>query len=273
MGFTLTVGGPAGPGGGGDGGGGRGGRGGGGGGFGGRGGGGGAGGLGAGLLGGRGGPTPTIIRGGIGEFRGTVSSNLFSQAASATGLANSETQLVCTGDAVPQPEWDNFLFNPTAIPSMCVDGGNSFVPTARPSVTVFSRDFAAPRSWRASLGVQRRLLQRYNISADASYTRGVSQTGYTDLNLNTTPQFTLANEGNRPVFVPAGTIVPASGVTNVLASRSDQAFAQVFNVGSDLESHSKQLTMSLNGLTTRGAIFNVGYTVWLNRLTDDGGCT
>jgi hypothetical protein len=271
MGFTWTIGGAAGPGGGG-GGGGRGGRGGGGGGggggFGGRGGGGGL----AGLLGGRGGgATPTIVRGGVGEFRGTVSSNLFSQAASATGLASSETQLVCTGDAVPQPDWDNFLFDPSSIPTTCIDGGNSFVPTARPAVTLFNPGFEAPRSWRASLGVQRRVFDRYNLSVDASYTRGVAQTGYTDLNLNTTPQFTLANEGSRPVFVPAATIVPASGVTNVLASRRDPAFAQVFDVGSDLGSHAKQLTVSLNGLTTRGAIFNLGYTLGYAEDQSSGG--
>ncbi len=272
LGFTLTVGGPGGGGPGGEGGG-RGGRGGGGGGggFGGRGGGGGGGLGGFGGPGGRGGATPTIIRGGIGEFRGTVSSNLFSQAASATGLANSETQLVCTGDAVPQPDWDNFLFNPSSIPVTCVDGGNAFVPLARPSVTTFDRDFQAPRSWRASLGVQRRIFDRYNLNVDASYTRGVAQTGYTDLNLNPAPQFTLANEGNRPVFVPAATIVPASGVTNMLASRLDPAFAQVFSVGSDLRSTAKQLTFSLQGLTTRGAIFNLGYTLGWAEDQSSGG--
>ena len=267
MGFTWTVGAPGGPGGGGGGRGGRGGGGGGGGG-GGRGGGGGL----AGGFGGRGGAaTPTIIRGGIGEFRSTVSSNLFSQAASATGLANSETQLVCTGDAVPQPDWENFQFNPSSVPTTCVDGGNSFVPTARPSVTVFDRNFQAPRSWRGSLGAQRRIFERYNLNVDASYTRGVAQTAYTDLNLNPTPQFLLANEGDRPIFVPSATIVPASGVTNVLASRRDPNFAQVFSVGSDLASVSKQLTMSLQGLTTRGAIFNVGYTLGWAEDQSSGG--
>jgi hypothetical protein len=269
MGFTWTIGAPGGDG--------RGGRGGGGGpgGGGGRAGGGGpGGGLGglAGMFGGRGGgTTPTIIRGGVGEFRSTVSSNLFSQAASATGLANSETQLVCTGDAVPQPDWDNYLFNPTTIPTTCVDGGNAFVPTALPSVTVFDRNFEAPRSWRGSLGVQRRIFERYNVNVDASYTRGVSQTDYTDLNLNTTPQFTLADEGNRPVFVPASSIVTTSGVTNVLLSRRDPAFAQVFNVGSNLRSVSKQLTFSLQGLTTRGAIFNLGYTLGWAEDQSSGG--
>jgi hypothetical protein len=264
LGFTWTIGAPGGGGGG------RGGRGGGaGGGPGGRGGGGGL----AGLFGGpgRGGSTPTIIRGGVGEFRGTVSSNLFSQAASATGLANSERTLVCTGDNVPQPDWDQFLFNPATIPNLCVDGGNGFIPTARPSVTLFDRDFQAPRSWRASLGVQRRILERYNLSADANLTRGVAQTGYTDLNLDTTPEFTLANEGNRPVYVPAPTIVPASGVTSVLASRRDPNFAQVFSVGSGLASTSRQLTVSLQGLTTRGAIFNLGYTLGSSSDQSSGG--
>jgi len=268
VGFTWTVGAPGGPGGG-DGGG-RGGRGGGGGGFGGR----GRGGIGGGFGGfgvGRGGQTPTIIRGGIGEFRSSVSSNLFSQAASATGLAGSETQLVCTGDAVPQPNWTGFFFNPSTIPSTCVDGGNSFVPRAAPSVTVFEDGFQAPRAWRASLGVQRRVAQRYNVSVDANLSRGVAQTGYTDLNLNTTPQFALADEGNRPVFVPASTVVPASGVTNVLASRVDPAFAQVYSIGSGLASQSKQLTISVNGLTTRGAIFNLGYTLAYSEDQSSGG--
>jgi hypothetical protein len=172
---------------------------------------------------------------------------------------------------VPQPDWSDFLFNPSAIPTTCVDGGNSFVPTARPSVTVFDRGFEAPRSWRASLGAQRRIFERYNFNVDASYTRGVAQTEYTDLNLNTTPQFTLANEANRPVFVPASTIVTTSGVTNVLASRRDPNFAQVFSVGSNLRSTSKQLTMSLQGLTTRGAIFNVGYTLGWAEDQSSGG--
>src|SRR6185369_2074295 len=129
VGFTLTLGMPGGRGGrdGGDGGArgggeGRGGFGGGGGrGAGGGFGGGGFGGGGLGQLTGRGNaPNPLIIRGGVGEFRSTVSSNLFSAAAAATGLANAETQLVCTGASVPEPDWNAFFINPSNIPSECV---------------------------------------------------------------------------------------------------------------------------------------------------------
>jgi hypothetical protein len=160
---------------------------------------------------GRGGSTPTIIRGGVGEFRSTVSSNLFSAAAAATGLSGGETQLVCTGAGVPRPDWEEFLLNSSAIPTQCADGGTGLVSTALPAVTVFDRDFAAPRAWRASLGVQKRVFTRYNVSLDLGYSRGLAQTGYRDLNLNTTPAFTLTNEGERPVYVPAGTIEPTTG--------------------------------------------------------------
>ena len=57
----------------------------------------------------------------------------------------------------------------------------------------------------------------------------------------------------------------------MLASRQDTAFAQVFSVGSDLKSTSKQLTFSLQGLTTRGAIFNVGYTLGWAEDQSSGG--
>jgi hypothetical protein len=217
------------------------------------------------------GANPLVIRGGIGEFRSTPSSALFSQAASATGLASAEAQLVCIGANVPTPDWSAFASNPLAIPSTCADGGNSFVPNARPSVTVFDRNFEAPRSWRASLGAQRRILERYSVNVDLSYSRGVAQTGYRDINLAAVPQFTLANEGGRPVYVPASSIVPSTGAVSVLQSRLHSEFGQVLVVTSDLKSEATQLTMSLGGLTARGAIFSIGYTLGFSRDQSSGG--
>lgn len=217
------------------------------------------------------GANPLVIRGGIGEFRSTPNSGLFSQAAAATGLANAEAQLVCIGSNVPTPDWNAFAANPLAIPSTCADGGNSFVPNVRPSVTVFDRDFEAPRSWRASLGAQRRIFERYNVNVDLSYSRGVAQTGYRDINLATVPRFTLANEGGRPVYVPASSVIPSTGAVSVLESRVHPEFGQVLVVTSDLKSEATQLTVSLGGLTNRGAIFNVGYTLGFSRDQSSGG--
>src|SRR5206468_8402583 len=98
-----------------------------------------------------------------------------------------------------------------------------------------------PQAWRASFGVQRRLLGTYTVSMDASYARGRSQYGFRDLNLVATPRFTLADEANRPVYVPADSIVPATGALSLQQSRVRPQFGQGLAILSDLHSESRQL--------------------------------
>ncbi len=209
-----------------------------------------------------------IVRGGVGEFRSAPSTQLVASAAGATGLPNNESQLVCIGSAVPPANWSQFVANIAAIPTQCANGQASTIPTQLPNVAVFGDDFAAPRAWRASLGASRPLMRRYNLNVELSYARGVAQTGYRDVNLRGDSRFTLSSEGNRPVFVDATTIVSTTGATSFLASRLNPSFGQVLVTSSDTRSDSKQLSVSLSGLTPRGAIFNVSYT--LARATDQG---
>ena len=213
-------------------------------------------------------PQPWIVRGGIGEFRGRAPTQLFSSALDATGLPGAETQLVCVGSAVPIPDWTSYLHDFSTIPTTCADGSGPGVPLSRtrPNVTAFDPDFATPRSIRGSLGVSKRFLQRYNASIDASYSLGTSLYGVTDLNLTPTPRFRLAREGNRPVYVPASTIIPFSGVTTLAASRVHPEYGFVFDVASPLASHTAQVTASLNGNSFRRLIWNVSYT--FTRSTD-----
>ena len=215
-------------------------------------------------------PPSWTFRGGIGEFRSAPSIGLVASAAGATGLPDNESQLVCIGAGVPIPNWNQYSQDQSTIPTQCVGGGNSFLPTSRPNVTVFDDNFSAARSIRSSLGVQHRFMQRYNINLDMQYARGVALTGYTDVNLRSTPQFALASEAGRPVFVDAATIVPFSGATSVLGSRSNSDFGQVLATGSDLSSDSKQVTLSMGGITSKGAIVNMSYT-WAQ--TIDQGAT
>ena len=233
-------------------GGGRGGRGGGGGGFG-------------GFGGGPGGGTQpsTIVRGGFGEFRGLAPSGLFSAAQAATGTIDAESQLTCVGPAVPTVTFNDWLSGTTPIPSVCA-GAAPVLPTdprlARPNVTVFDPSFQSPRSWRASLGITHRLNDRLALSLDVTYARGVGQYGYRDLNLNATPRFTLADEGNRPVYVPAAAIFPATGTTSSALSRLHPEYGRVLLTSSDLESDTKQATIALQFGTSRGLSSQLSYT-------------
>jgi hypothetical protein len=255
IGFTWTLGVPAnGPQGG------RGGRGGGGGGGGRGGGGGGRGSIGGFEIAGGGLATGTI-RGGIGEFRGTAPTSLYSAAIDATGLATSASQLSCVGNAVPTPDYTSYFDDPSTIPATCADG--VFVPAfsnARPNVTVFDPDFGAPKTWRASLGFQKRFFTRYNFSVDANYSLGISQYGVRDLNLDATPKFMLASEGDRPVYAATGDIVENSGAIGIGPSRVHDEFGHVLEVNPDLRSDTKQLIVSVGGLVRQGLQLNASYT-------------
>jgi hypothetical protein len=142
---------------------------------------------------------------------------------------------------------------------------------AAPSVTAIADGFRAPRTWRANLGVTRRFWERYTASVDASYTLGVGQSGVRDVNLATGGGFALADEGGRPVFVPAAAIAPATGAAPLFASRVDPRFAQVYEVASRYRSRNAQATAALNGFTGKGVIFNLSWTVARNRDQAAGG--
>ena len=122
--------------------------------------------------------------------------------------------------------------------------------------------------------MQRRILQRYTVNVDATYARSTSLYGVTDLNLNTAaPQFTLSSEGNRPVYVTPGAIVPTTGALQSLNSRVQSAYGDVYSVNSNLGSEAKQVTASINGFTPQGINMSLSYTYQRSRdqISSTGG--
>lgn len=203
-----------------------------------------------------------ILRGGIGEFRGRISSNLVANAVEATGLPGGQSALTCIGAAVPTPDWASYLADPSTIPTQCA----SALPTPpraalgqRRNVTLFEEAFGAPKVWRASLGASRRFRERYNVSIDGSFAYGISQIGSRDLNLDATPKFVLATEG-RPVYAPAGSIIPSTGATSINASRLHPEYGLVSEITSQMRSTSSQVTVSVGGLTLQGIMLGASYT-------------
>jgi hypothetical protein len=201
-----------------------------------------------------------IVRGGVGDFRSLPLTALYTAALGAPGLATAETQLECIGSAVPTPTWTQYVQDPATIPSQCVDTASALTISPRPDATVFDPGYAAPRAWRASLGLQQQLPGAYTLTVDASYARGMAQYGFRDLNLVATPRFTLPDEGGRAVYVPADSIVPASGAVSSLDSRVAAQFGQVIAIGSDLQSDTKQVTVGVSRLPPRGATWQLSYT-------------
>jgi hypothetical protein len=200
------------------------------------------------------------IRGGIGRFRDAPNTQLFAGAQTATGLSQSESQIFCVGAGVPIPDWNAYALNPASIPTQCAAGGPPALRGSAANVTTFDSDYSNPRAWRGSLGASKRLFGRFTMNVDFSSAQGEAQAGFRDLNLNSTAKFSLADEANRPVFVPAASIIPATGAAPTQLSRIDSRFGSVFDINSRNKSKQYQGTVSLNGFTGRGAIVSASYT-------------
>jgi hypothetical protein len=148
------------------------------------------------------------LLGGAGEFRGMLPLAETAVALGETGVADRQ-HLSCVGQAAPAPEWSRYADEPGAAPVECAAGAPVFASRTSP-LTVFTHDFAPPRTWRTSLGGQVPLLDRFRFNFETSLTRGVSQPLAMDRNLGA-PLLVLAKESGRPVYAPASAIDPATG--------------------------------------------------------------
>jgi hypothetical protein len=205
-------------------------------------------------------PPAFIFSGGVGKFRSPIPGGLVAQVQSSTGSSTAESILECIGGLVPSPDWGTFRQDTSSIPVTCTGPPTRIDPSA-PAAAVFAQDYGAPKAWRASLGIQRNLTALLRLSVGFNYARGVDQYGFKDLNLRTDGGFTLPGEADRPVFVDPALIVPETGAITSRASRVDSSFAQVLEIGSDLASDTKQLTVSLGGVTRGGVVLQTAYTL------------
>lgn len=190
----------------------------------------------------------SVVRGGIGIFQNTPSTGMIGSVLENTGLAGAAQQLLCIGDAAPIPDWSAYAADPTSVPGVCADGSSGTVfADAAPSVTLFSRDYRAPRSLRSNLQWSRPILDnRFSVQIEGTYSRNMNQTGAFDLNFNPVERFALADEGGRPVFVQPGSIVPGTGAVAPGQSRVSSLFSRVTELRSDLASTSRQLSLRLS---------------------------
>jgi hypothetical protein len=192
-----------------------------------------------------------VVRGGVGIFQNTPSTNLLGSALDNTGLPSAVQQLVCIGGATPVPDWDAYAGNAATIPTRCADGstGTVFANTA-PNVSLFADDYSAPRSVRSNLQWSGPILgNRFSATVEATYSANFNQPGAIDLNFNPVARFTLPGEDDRPVFIEPTSIVAATGATSPVDARLSNSFSRVSQLSSDLESRSRQVSFRLSPAT------------------------
>ncbi|HET7633001.1 MAG TPA: carboxypeptidase-like regulatory domain-containing protein [Gemmatimonadaceae bacterium] len=189
-----------------------------------------------------------VVRGGVGVFQNLDRVTAIGQAVDNTGLPTGLQQLTCVGAATPVPDWNAYNLSQDSIPTRCADGtlGTVFSNSA-PNVTLFGRDYHAPRSVRSNLQWSGEILDnRFNATFGATYSLNLDQASVVDLNFNPTTRFQLPDEASRPVFVQPGSVVPGSGAIASADAHQSAAFNRVMETRSDMQSRSTQLQVRLS---------------------------
>jgi hypothetical protein len=184
------------------------------------------------------------LRGGIGEFRDLLHPGILAESRAANGLAGGTSFLNCVGAAVPTPDWSLFASNPSAIPTQCVDGSGVLADSA-PSVTLIDPSYDVPRSWRASLDWNTSM-RGWLLTVGTLGSYDLSQSGAVDANFSGVTRLSLPDEANRPVFVSAASIDPASGTVSAVESRKSDQYGRVGSRVSDLRGYGGQLNVALS---------------------------
>lgn len=213
------------------------------------------------------GERPKALNGGIGVFSGRAPTGIFSAAMRQTGLPDAEQRLSCIGSVVPIPDWDRYLEDPSALPTLCADAGPGVPPvlsSRAPNVTVIDPGQNLPSSLRFDVGYMAWLPFNLNANIRYNFSRGYGLWGYRDINLDESKTFILAGEG-RPFFGDPESIVPETGAVSSVASRLHPEFGNVFDVTSSLGSTSHQLVAQLSGILPPKATFSVNYTLGFAR--------
>lgn len=188
--------------------------------------------------------TTGAFHGGIGEFRDLLRPDMLAAASAATGLPNGTSRIACVGAAVPSPDWSMFESDPRSIPTQCIGGSGLLVDYA-PAVSLISPSYDVPRSWRASLDWSSNFGSwLVKVAGLGSY--DLSQPSSVNVNFTGAPQFSLAGEGGRPVYVSTGAIDASSGTVSPTQSRRSSAFGPVMMRTSDLRGYGGQLTGTIS---------------------------
>jgi hypothetical protein len=183
-----------------------------------------------------------IVRGGIGQFRNLIDPTLLAAPSVTTGLTDGLVRISCIGAAVPTPDWSAYALSTSSIPSQCV-GSSGVLSDVSPSVQYVDPSFQPTRSWRSNLAFQSSVLRNvYTVEVVGSL--NLNQPGTFDENFAGTPAFTLPGEG-RPIFVPASSIVAATGLVSPTNARRSASFGRVVDVVSDLQSQTAQAVFTL----------------------------
>lgn len=204
-----------------------------------------------------------VVRLGGGRF--TAQAPYYAQNNSIlyTGLQVADIDLRTN---IPVPDYPLYRQDPSQIPG--IPAGAATPPAL---VNLVGDSFRLPSTWKANLTYQRRVTSWFTVTGSLFAAKTTGNYYYVDRNLVDVPAFTLANEANRPVFVPASTI-DALGRTDVRNALKTTQLGRVIELQSIGEGNQRAATVEGELRLPKGGSLHASYT-W-NRSRDNStyGC-
>jgi len=164
------------------------------------------------------------------------------------------TDIDLRGAAVPIPDYPEYAADPSTIPG--IPPGAPIPPSY---VNVVGSTFHVPLTWKGSLAYQHQFSKWLTLTGTLLGAWTSSNYYYIDENLVTDPAFTLSNEANRPVFVPASTIT-ALGVTNNRNARRVTSIGRVLSLTNVGSGHDLSAIIEAAIRPTNKSLLQVSYT-------------
>ncbi|HSC39604.1 MAG TPA: carboxypeptidase regulatory-like domain-containing protein, partial [Chitinophagaceae bacterium] len=140
---------------------------------------------------------------------------------SGTKIASIDISTPVSGpNLVPVPDFVAYRNNPNTAPGLIA--GAPVVST----INLNDPHLKMPRVYKANLSFNKIISNRIRVGVNFMYSHTSSNYVYRDRNMVDQPYFTLSNEGDRGIFVPANTIT-SKGITNSVLGRKTQEVGRV----------------------------------------------
>lgn len=135
------------------------------------------------------------------------------------------------GANVPVPNFIQYRENPSSAP-----GTELFNLAGVPrlaTINMNGADAKVPVIYKANMSYNRLFTDRFKMGVSLFASLGRNNYMYVDRNMADQPFFTLANEGNRGVYVPASSINTTNGATDWMQGRKTNQVGRVLELNSE----------------------------------------
>ena len=174
---------------------------------------------------------------------------------SGTKIASIDVSRPATGPSlVPVPDFPAYRKNPTSAPG--VIAGVPYVST----INLNDPNLKMPSIFKANLSYNKIIGDRIRLGINLLYSHTKNNYVYLDKNLVDNPYFTLPNEENRSVFVPASTITP-SGITNSVLGRKTNEVGRVLMLTNGAVLEQKAMIIDASFRYLKDGYLNFSYTL------------